>query len=247
MRRGNKFMKRKTQFIALRQPANTILLGFCLMVLLTLSSAFAAGPYLTAGQIDGAALLPPPPSAGSAEQAADLASAWAIFNTRTPADEAAATAELDLSIFHFAPAIGTNFQAGRYPKTEALLQEVRRETSAVNGPIKNHFQRPRPFVVDKRMLLGTPESGFTYPSGHSAFGTVQSTLLAELFPQHTEAILEIGRNFGWHRVLTGRHYLTDVYAGRTLGQAIVRELKANATFQHDFAECLTEVGAGNGK
>ena len=193
------------------------------------------------------ALLAPPPLAGSAEQAADLASTFAVFNGRSPADEAVGNAEENLSIFNFAPAIGTNFQSGRFPKTEALLKEVAKETSTVVGIPKKYYNRPRPFQVDARLLVGEPEHGFSYPSGHSTFGTVEAALLAELFPQQAGAILETGRNFGWHRVQMGKHYPTDVYAGRVLGRAIVRELKASAAFQHDFAEAAAEVAGTNGK
>ncbi|MGA3179704.1 MAG: phosphatase PAP2 family protein [Verrucomicrobiota bacterium] len=223
----------------------SLFLGALFIVLLALPPLFAAGPYpyLAAGQPDALALLAPPPVAGSPEQAADLASTLAIFNARTPAEEAAANAEEHLSIFCFAPAIGTNFQAGRFPETEALLKEVEKETSAVVGIPKSFYQRPRPSLVDSRLLLGAPESGFSYPSGHSTFGTVEAAVLAELFPQHADAILEAGRNFGWHRILTGKHYPTDVYAGRVLGRAIVRELKTSPAFQHDFAQCATEVAA----
>jgi zinc protease len=217
------------------------LFGAVILVWLALAPVFAAGPYLAPGQPDGLALLAPPPAAGSEEQAADLASALAIFNGRTPAEEATAKAEENLSIFSFAPAIGTNFQAGRFPQTEALLKEVRKETSTVVGIPKNHYQRPRPFLVDQRLLLGEPESGFSYPSGHATFGTVEAALLTELYPQHTEAILETGRNLGWHRVLTGKHYPTDIYAGRVLGWAIVRELKGSEAFRHDFAACAAEL------
>jgi acid phosphatase (class A) len=44
-------------------------------------------------------------------------------------------------------------------------------------------------------------------------------------------------------VLIGKHFPTDVYAGRPLAQAIVRELKANAEFQHDCAEARAGVEA----
>jgi acid phosphatase (class A) len=66
-------------------------------------------------------------------------------------------------------------------------------------------------------------------------------LLAELFPDRKDAILEEGRNIGWHRVEIGRHYPTDIYAGRTLAQAIVRELKANPAFQTDLAKVKDEL------
>ena len=72
---------------------------------------------------------------------------------------------------------------------------------------------------------------------------MQALLLAELFPERKEAILAIGRNIGWDRVLIGKHFPTDIYAGRMLGQAIVRELLANPAFQHDLAEAKAEVQA----
>ena len=68
-------------------------------------------------------------------------------------------------------------------------------------------------------------------------------LLAELFPEKKEAILAIGRDIGWDRVLIGKHFPTDIYAARVLGQAIVRELLASPAFQRDFAAAKAEVRA----
>ncbi len=42
-------------------------------------------------------------------------------------------------------------------------------------------------------------------------------------------------------MLIGKHFPTDVQAGRVLGQAIMRELMANPAFQHDFAAAKEEV------
>ena len=72
---------------------------------------------------------------------------------------------------------------------------------------------------------------------------MQALLLAELFPEQKEAILEVGRQIGWDRVLIGKHFPTDVNAGRVLGQAIVRELLASPAFQHDLAEAKAEAQA----
>jgi acid phosphatase (class A) len=91
--------------------------------------------------------------------------------------------------------------------------------------------------------LGDPEPSFGYPSGHSARGTVYALLVAELFPDKKDAVLAIGRTIGWDRVLIGKHFPTDVQAGRVLGQAIYRELSANAEFQHDLAEAKAEISA----
>jgi acid phosphatase (class A) len=41
-------------------------------------------------------------------------------------------------------------------------------------------------------------------------------------------------------VVIAKHFPSDVYAGRVLGQAIVQSLLANPAFQHDLAEAKTE-------
>jgi acid phosphatase (class A) len=215
-----------------------------LILLLCFSAPLLAGEaYLAPHQPDGVALLPPPPTPDSAEQAADFACARAVFKARTPAEQARAEKDSSLSLFNFAPAIGSSFQPGKFPKMEALFQCVKTNISDVINIPKDHWKRSRPYELDKELSLGKPESSFSYPSGHSTRGTMQALLLAELFPEKREAILEIGRNIGWDRVLIGKHFPTDVYAGRVLGQAIVRELMANPSFQHDLAEVKAEIHA----
>jgi acid phosphatase (class A) len=218
-------------------------LALTLLLLLFVEPLLAESSYLAPDRPDGIALLAPPPEVGSAEEAADLASARAVFNGRTPAELARATKDSSLSIFLFGPAIGPFFQAGKLPKTEALFQKVRKDISvAINTP-KDHWKRRRPYQMDDQLSLGKPEPSYGYPSGHSTRGTVQALLLAELFPERKEAILAIGRNIGWDRVLIGKHFPTDIYAARVLGRAIVRELLANPDFQHDLAEAKAEVQA----
>jgi acid phosphatase (class A) len=214
-----------------------------LLLLFVAPPLLADSSYLAPNRPDGIGLLTPPPEAGSAEEAADLASARAVFNGRTPAEAARAAKDSSISIFLYAPAIGPFFQAGKFPKTEALFQKVRTNiVAAINTP-KDHWKRHRPYQLDEQLSLGQPEPSYGYPSGHSTRGTVQALLLAELFPEQKEAILAIGRNIGWDRVLIGKHFPTDIYAARVLGQAIVRELLASPAFQHDLAEAKAEVRA----
>jgi acid phosphatase (class A) len=205
------------------------------------SPLFADSFYLAPKHPDGVALLAPPPVPGSAEEAADLASARRIFKERTPSEEARAFKDSSLSIFLFAPAIGPCLQPGKLPKTEALFKKVKKDIAEPLDTVKDYWKRQRPYQMNKRLSLGQPESSFGYPSGHSTRGTVYSMLLAELFPDRKEAILAIGRNIGWDRVLIGKHFPTDIYAGRVLGQAIVRELLASPAFQYDLAAAKEEV------
>lgn len=206
-------------------------------------SALAGERYLTPGHPDGIALLAPPPAPGSAEAAADLEMARAVFKARTPAESAHAKRSAGLSFSLFEPAIGPVFQLDKLPRTEALLKKVKSE---IHDPIykaKDYWKRVRPCNVDTNLTWGPPEESFSYPSGHSTAGTVYGLVLSEIFPDKKDAIMEIGYGIGWDRVLIGKHYLTDVRAGRVLAQAIVREMLANPSFQADLAAVRAEVQA----
>ena len=225
-----------------RHRSGDSVLILCLLLFVALP-LLAESYYLPPGHPDGVALLAPPPAAGSAEEAADLASVRTVFNVRTPAEQARATNDASLSIFLFAPAIGPFFQPGKLPKTEALFQKVKKDLSEPINTVKDYWKRRRPYQLDEHMSLGSPEDDYGYPSAHSTRGTVQALLLAELFPEHKEGILQFGRGLGWDRVLLGKHFPTDIYAGRVLGQALVRELLASQAFQGDLAEAKAEVQA----
>ena len=213
------------------------------LLLCVAAPVFAADKYLSPNHPDSIALLAAPPAIDPVEQAADLASARAVFKARTPEEETRAKKNAKLTIFNFAPAIGEFFQPEKFPKTEEFFTNLKPEIRPVIDNVKNHWKRKRPYELDSTLSLGKPEPSFGYPSGHSTIGTIHALLLAELFPEKREAILEIGRNIGWDRVVIGKHFPSDVYAGRVLGQAVVREFLTSPAFQKDFADLKTEVQA----
>jgi acid phosphatase (class A) len=231
---------RPTRYFLKRQRiVFSVTAGLLLLCLAT--PLWAADPYLAPGHPDGIALLPPPPAPGSEEQAADMEEARTVFKGRTPAQEARALKDATLTFNLFASAIGPEFDLARLPRTEALLQEVKTEIKGIIDLPKNHWKRDRPCQIDESLSLGKPEKGYSYPSGHSTWGTVYSLILAEMFSGKQEAILAKGRDLGWDRVLIGKHFPTDVQAGRVLGKAIFRELMDSPSFQHDLAEAKAEI------
>ena len=114
---------------------------------------------------------------------------------------------------------------------------------AVTDGAKDFYRRPRPYFVDTSLANGKLEHSFSYPSGHSTESMVLALVLADLFPDRHDAIVAEARSIGWHRVEIARHYPTDIYAGRVLAQAIVREMKQNPGFQKDFAAAQAEIAA----
>ncbi|MEI6106056.1 MAG: phosphatase PAP2 family protein [Opitutae bacterium] len=215
-------------------------------LLLALGGRLTAG-YLPAGQPDTIALLAPPPAASSGEDKADLAMTYAVYSSATPEESARAKAQNKLTIFHYAPVIGTWFVAGKFPRTEALFQKVEAEAKATTDQAKAYWKRPRPYHIDPQRFAHSTEhedpTHYSYPSGHSTRGTVFTLLLAELFPEKREALLALGRETGWLRIQGGVHYPTDVYAGRVLGQELARDFLRSPEFQADLAAVRAELAA----
>jgi len=219
-----------------------------LLLLAFVSPLLAAEPhYLKKNRPDPIALLAPPPLPGSPEQAADFATVVNAQKNCSAADESLANSEKKYYVFNFAPAIGAFFQSNSLPKTALFFQRLQDDISHAADMGKNHWKRPRPYIVDTNLAPGEMEASFSYPSGHSTKAIVFATLLSEIFPDKRAEIFAIGRDIGWHRVQLARHYPTDVQAGRVLGQAIAREMKKSAAFKKDFAEVKAELlAAKNG-
>jgi acid phosphatase (class A) len=199
--------------------------------------------YLAAGKPDAIALLAPPPLPDSPEQAADMEEVKAVYHTADSNEIAAAYSEKKFSIFNFTPAIGDFFQPGKFPKTEEFFHHVQTDAETVTDAAKDFYKRPRPYVVDPSLINGKLEKSFSYPSGHSTESMVLALVLADLFPAKHDAIIAKARSIGWHRIQTARHYPTDIYAGRVLAQAIVKQLKKSDDFKKDFAKVKAEIAA----
>jgi acid phosphatase (class A) len=197
--------------------------------------------YLANSHLDPITLLAPPPLPDSPEQAADLAEVRAISRAAPRNDVASAFSEGKYNVFNFASAVGSFFQSASLPKTTAFFRHIQKETKTVTDNAKDYWKRPRPFVIDPSLASEKLEKSFSYPSGHSTESMVLALVLADLFPDQHDAIVAEARSIGWHRVEIARHYPTDIYAGRVLAQAIVREMKQNPDFQKDFAEAKAEI------
>jgi acid phosphatase (class A) len=201
--------------------------------------------YLAANTPDVIALLPAPPSADSLENQTELDTTYRVYSACPPEQLARSKDENKLTLFHFAPAIGPWFQPGKFPKTEALFNEVELEAKIVINLGKEHWQRARPYNADPARFTNAVEhegkTSYSYPSGHSTRGTVFTLLLAEIFPEKRSQLIEAGRDCGWLRVQGGVHYPNDVFAGRVLGQALAQALLKSPAFQQDLAEVKAEL------
>jgi acid phosphatase (class A) len=65
---------------------------------------------------------------------------------------------------------------------------------------------------------------------------LQARILAELFPDKSDALLLRARQIADSRVVAGVHYASDTEAGLTLGDLLFTELKSKGAFEKDLAK-----------
>jgi acid phosphatase (class A) len=218
----------------------------------TMSRPPVVAGYLTPAQRpDHTVYLPAPPAPDSVLGLADMgvyrsmrslegSSRWQI------AARDAGVSQRDL-FSDFKCSLGLDLNVVQAPVTTRLITRASADLFPLIGASKDHYKRPRPFVVEKLPLCIVPSEELTrsgsYPSGHSAAGWLYALLLAETAPDRSAAILARGRAFGESRVVCGVHYLSDVEGGRTVATALVATLNGSAEFAGDLSAARAEMNA----
>ncbi len=159
-----------------------------------------------------------------------------LQRTRTPEQIAFVQKELDLA--RFAPLLATELVAVDGIALKAMLDAVIDEVRTDYDKLKAVFDEPRPFQVNDQVHpVSDPRPVASYPSGHAIRATVYARLLGEIFPDHKDALVELGRQIGYGRVIGGVHYPVDVLAGQKLGNAYADVIIA----QPAFAEAVKRI------
>jgi hypothetical protein len=201
---------------------------------------------LSAADLDPQAVLPPPPAAGSAQAAAELAELHAMEQHRSNAEIAAA--KLDGETKNpaiFAEVLGPQFDLDRLPATKRLFDMVRATEKQVVDHGKDEFRRPRPWIVDPALAScaksGEPLS--SYPSGHTSMAFSMAGVLARLVPGKAAPILARAARYGESRIVCEQHFRSDVTAGEALGLLIADRLMAKPGFRAAFDAAHGELAA----
>jgi acid phosphatase (class A) len=190
----------------------------------------SAGLQLEMASLNKAVGQPPKPQTVAADQ--DLAILLWLQKHRTPDQVAKSWLLLDRNIVQFDRALGIDMAKS----TPALVKGLTSFLKLVDGAkdsIKDRVQRPRPFISHPEIQVCLPpESGWSFPSGHSAFFRSAAVLMADLVPERRERLLAVGLLGGTSRTMCGLHYPSDVEAGQQLGEAAALQILNSTQWQH---------------
>ena len=224
--------------------ATAVLVGLAGIV--SISCADGGREFIDPAVVVVERVIAPPPPAGSAAERAELDEMLRIQIQRTPAQAERAKGDADTSIFRFADAIGSppGFEEGKLPRFAALFTKIRRAETAVIGPAKDHYARPRPYVTEPKLdpAIARPGS-FAYPSGHAAWAFAVGFVLADMLPEKRAEILARAGEFAHNRVVGGVHYPSDVDAGRVAGSVLAAFLFASPEFRAEERLASAELRA----
>jgi acid phosphatase (class A) len=215
-------------------------------LLAVLSFAAAKPRFIQPQDVDWESILSAPPADDSADHQEEIATVLQWQNKRTTQDVSRCRQEVDVDGFIFAQVLGDWFNPRMLPVTADLLNQTSIDAKAITNTAKKKWNRTRPYDADARIKpCVEKESSASYPSGHAVRGIVWATVLSELFPEHRDQLMALGRRIGDDRVIGGVHWPSDVEAGQKLGAAIAGKLMDNADFKIEMQrareECLTTV------
>jgi acid phosphatase (class A) len=209
-----------------------------------LAPAAANRPYLARGSVNLYRLLPPPPAAGSAQERAELDELLQLQGARTPAEVQRARDDANVSIFRFADALGSppNFTAQHLPLTARLFARITQDESQFVDPVKDAFDRPRPFLTESRLSPVVPKPpSASYPSGHSTWAASCAIVLADMVPERRAQIFARADEYAHNREVGGVHYPSDVAGGHLAGTALATALFMSPRFLEDEAAATAEL------
>ncbi len=181
--------------------------------------------------------MPPFPT----DDAPDLALVLEAQKKRTPEVLAEAKRDEKFEYPLFESVYGAGLSKEKAPKFNELLKNVLATTRVVNATAKNKYKRPRPYQNHPEVQPLFQVNGFSYPSGHSMGSYALATVLAAIFPDKKQALLDRAAEIAQSRVNAGVHNPSDIKEGEVLGKATGAALLANASSQKDLAGVKAEV------
>ncbi|MEW2918202.1 phosphatase PAP2 family protein [Ruegeria sp. ANG10] len=194
-----------------------------------------AGPAISsqfypANSLDSVALIGPPAEPGSVEFDKEMFTVLWLQESRTPEQVAFVQKSVDLD--RFAPIVATGLLDVDTQVLGETLEQIIDEVRDDYNLVKANYDIPRPFVINDAVEpVATAFPVTSYPSGHTIRAIVYTSVLSDIFPEHSEQLEAFGREIGYGRVIGGVHYPMDVKSGQVLGDAYMDVIREQPAYQ----------------
>ena len=169
----------------------------------------------------------------------DVTQYWQAKTERSTERGRQAIADADLSdeavLNGFASSVGIELNAKKTPAIAALVSAAKSTLLDNANRLNSTTFRKRPYVqLGEPSLMPDSDAQTSLTSSYPAEGAVVgwglAMLLVEIAPANQNAILTRGFEYGRSGIITGRHYASDVQAGRLLAAAVVAHMHTDANF-----------------
>ncbi|ONF74021.1 phosphatase PAP2 family protein [Salmonella enterica subsp. enterica serovar Typhimurium] len=149
------------------------------------------------------------------------------------------------------PVVGAKINPKDTPETWNMLKNLLTMGGYyATASAKKYYMRTRPFVLFNHSTCrpedeNTLRKNGSYPSGHTAYGTLLALVLSEARPERAQELARRGWEFGQSRVICGAHWQSDVDAGRYVGAVEFARLQTIPAFQKSLAKVREELNDKN--
>ena len=205
-----------------------------------LASSTKKPSFVNPASLDIERILPPPPLPNTQEAKIDNSYIRYAAAAATDNQILLGIAASRDSVFDYSQTLGIWFSPKVLPKTAALFSKVTEDTKIAIELAKNHFKRARPATWRQTGDTETSD-GYCYPSGHTTRAYVWANLLANALPDEKKALHHQARQKAWYRVSLGRHYPSDVRAGKNYGAFLASQFLNNQEFQREWPAVCDEI------
>jgi len=137
----------------------------------------------------------------------------------------------------FNEALGFELLTFDHHEIMTLLSGAVKDAHRVSKPVKEHYKRPKPFqVFNEASLKKNAEKAFNsstyaYPSGHAVRSWMYAFVLADVAPELKDSLYKCAEDYSYCRVLMGRHWQTDIDAGKMLSEKVHEKLQQSSAYQ----------------